>query len=61
MFKDFIKEQANVQWYPIISLVTFILFFAALIVRTMMYKKTEIQEMSNIPILRDNITDLDIH
>jgi cytochrome c oxidase cbb3-type subunit IV len=59
MFKDFIKEQAGVQFYPIISLVVFILFFVALTIKALMYKKEEMQEMSSIPF--DNETnDLEI-
>jgi cytochrome c oxidase cbb3-type subunit IV len=59
MFKDFIKEQAGIQFYPVISLVTFIIFFIALSVRAMMYNKKELQEMSSIP-LEDDATDYDI-
>jgi cytochrome c oxidase cbb3-type subunit IV len=50
MFKDFIKEQAGVQFYPVVSLLVFIIFFVALSVRAMMYKKHELQEMSAIPL-----------
>jgi cytochrome c oxidase cbb3-type subunit 4 len=54
MFKDFIKEQAGVQLYPIVSLLMFVVFFVALSLRAMMYKKPELEEMSNIPL--DNET-----
>ena len=53
MFKDFIKEQAGMQFYPVISLVTFVVFFVALSARAIMYRKKELDEMSNIPLDND--------
>ncbi len=50
MFKDFIKEGAGVAYYPIISLVMMFVFFVALSVRALMYKKKELQEMAGIPL-----------
>ena len=54
MFKDFIKQQTDMQWYPVISLVTFIVFFLALSIRAFMYNKQELKEMGSIPL--DNET-----
>jgi len=50
MFKDFIKEGTNVNLYPVISLVMMFVFFVALSVRAMMYKKKELNEMAGIPL-----------
>ena len=50
MFKDFIKEGVNVNLYPIISLVMMFVFFVALSLRAMMYKKKELTEMAAIPL-----------
>lgn len=50
MFKDFIKQQIDYQFYPIISLLTFIVFFAALIIRTFLMKKEDVEEIKNIPL-----------
>ena len=50
MFKDFIKEQAGVQIYPIISLLIFVLFFSALAVYAMMIKKSTLNSYSHIPL-----------
>jgi hypothetical protein len=50
MFKDFIKETAGIQLYPIISLCVFVLFFVVLSIRAAMYKKSELHELSSIPL-----------
>lgn len=55
MFKDFIKETAGIQLYPIISLCVFVLFFVVLSIRAAMYKKAELNELSNIPLDSDAI------
>jgi hypothetical protein len=55
MFKDFIKQQTDMQWYPVTSLVTFIVFFLALSIRALMYSKKELKEMGSIPLENDTI------
>ena len=49
MFKDFVKEGGN-HWYPIFSLTLFVVFFVLVIVRAYLYNKSEIDEMSAIPL-----------
>lgn len=50
MFKDFIKQEAGVEIYPIISLCVFVAFFVVLSFMAMMYSKSSIKAMSAIPL-----------
>lgn len=49
----------NIEIYPIISLLIFILFFAIMIVYVMRMKKKDIAELSAIPF--DEDFDMDQH
>ncbi len=40
----------NIEIYPIISLSIFVGFFAILLIRVAMMKKSEIAELENIPL-----------
>ena len=61
MFKDFVKQQIDMQWYPVVSLVMFVVFFLALSIRAIMYKKAEMDEMSHIPLDQDNLIEFDTY
>ncbi|MEI7471700.1 MAG: CcoQ/FixQ family Cbb3-type cytochrome c oxidase assembly chaperone [Chitinophagaceae bacterium] len=61
MFK-FIKQYAetltNANIYPIISLVIFFLFFVVLLIMVKRMKKDRINELSNIPFEKEELTNL---
>ena len=44
----------NVEWYPIISLLIFTLFFAIVVIRVVKMSKSYVTEISDLP-LNDNI------
>jgi len=55
MFKDFIKQSHDLQVYPIISLLVFVVYFLALSAKALLYKKAEIAEMAALPL--DTVPD----
>ncbi len=60
MFK-FIKQYAesisNVQIYPMISLLIFFLFFVILLVLVKRMRKTKLDELSNIPFDKEELSN----
>ena len=56
MFKDFIHQQEGVQWYAIISLLIFVLFFVGVSVYAFFYTKSYIEEVSALPLGDDSIS-----
>jgi hypothetical protein len=60
MFK-FIKQYAekidNAEIYPMISLIIFFLFFVVLMVLVAKMKKERINELSNIPLDKEELTN----
>lgn len=60
MFK-FIKQYAekidNAQIYPMVSLLIFFLFFMVLLVLVKKMSKERIQELSNIPLDKEELTN----
>jgi hypothetical protein len=60
MFK-FIKQYAekidNAEIYPMISLIIFFLFFVVLMVLVTKMKKERINELSNIPLDKEELTN----
>ena len=50
MFKDIIKQEAGIEIYPLISLTIFTLFFVVLIIMTVRYRKSFIEEISMLPL-----------
>jgi hypothetical protein len=60
MFK-FIKQYAeqidNAQIYPMISLVIFFLFFVVLLVLVKKMKKERVQELSNLPFDKEELSN----
>lgn len=60
MFK-FIKQYAekidNAQIYPMISLIIFFLFFVVLLVMVKKMKKERVEELSNIPLDTEELSN----
>jgi hypothetical protein len=60
MFK-FIKQYAekidNAEIYPMISLIIFFLFFVVLMILVTKMKKERINELSNIPLDKEELTN----
>jgi len=60
MFK-FIKQYAetisNVNIYPMISLLIFFVFFIVLLVLVKKMKKERVEELSNLPFEREELTN----
>jgi len=48
--KHNLTEITGIEIYPIISLLIFVLFFTAVIWRTMRISKAEVNDFSNIPL-----------
>ena len=57
----FIKENMatidGIEIYPIISLLIFVLFFAFIVTRVIRMTKTEVAELSNIPMESEDNDD----
>ncbi len=49
-FINYLSEIVNVEIYPLISLIIFVLFFVALIVYVIKSDKNYIQKMSDMPL-----------
>lgn len=50
MFKDIIKQEAGIEIYPLISLTVFTIFFVVLIIMTVRYRKSFIEQASMLPL-----------
>lgn len=57
MFKDIIKQEAGIEIYPLISLTVFTLFFIVLIIVTVRYRKSFIDQASMLPLDEEVNTD----
>ncbi len=57
MFKDFIKESAGMDIYPLLSLSIFFIFFILVIVWAIIVKKEYLQEMKNMPLQNNDEVD----
>jgi hypothetical protein len=44
------ETMANIEWYPILSLLIFFSFFAIMLVRVAIMRKEEYEEESNLPL-----------
>ncbi|WP_372474751.1 CcoQ/FixQ family Cbb3-type cytochrome c oxidase assembly chaperone [Capnocytophaga sp. ARDL2] len=49
---------AGIEIFPVIALLIFFLFFVGLTIWVMTYKKQTIDELSNIPLEKENETEL---
>lgn len=49
----------GVEIFPIISLIIFFTFFVGLFIWVATYKKETIEELSNMPFMDDNQSDVD--
>lgn len=49
-----LESIVNIQIYPIIGLVIFLLFFVIMIYRVMRIDKSEIDEISRLPLANDD-------
>lgn len=54
MFRNYLESIAGVEIYPIISLLIFFLFFAALITYVVKTSKQHIEELSRLPLEKDS-------
>ena len=54
--KGSLENIDGVEWYPIISLLIFFVFFVGLFAWVITAKKEHITEVSNIPLSEDNLT-----
>ena len=48
---------AGIEIFPVIALLIFFLFFVGLTIWVMTYKKQKIDELSNIPLEKENETE----
>ncbi|MCC5918522.1 MAG: CcoQ/FixQ family Cbb3-type cytochrome c oxidase assembly chaperone [Cryomorphaceae bacterium] len=48
--KGHMETMANIEWYPILSLLIFFTFFAIMVVRVVMMRKEEYQSISKLPL-----------
>lgn len=49
-FINYLSDITNVEIYPLISLIIFVLFFASLIIYVLKSDKNFIKEMSDLPL-----------
>lgn len=54
--KHHLASEQGVAFYGILSLLIFVLFFLIVIIRIWRMKKTTIEELSNIPLAKDEVT-----
>jgi len=58
MYKDVLRSMDNVEIFPIISLVIFVLFFVGITIYAIKAPKDYIEHMSSLPMDDDNeLTD----
>ena len=53
-----LESIVNIQIFPIIGLVIFLLFFIVMIYRVMLFDKNEIDEISRLPLDKDDSNEL---
>lgn len=53
MIKEYIQSIDGVSVYPIISLIVFVVFFAALLIWVFKVDKNYIRKMENLPLEKD--------
>ncbi|MFZ2322285.1 MAG: cbb3-type cytochrome c oxidase subunit 3 [Ignavibacteriaceae bacterium] len=53
MIKEYLQSIDGVSVYPIISLIVFVVFFAALLVWVFKVDKNYIRKMENLPLEKD--------
>jgi hypothetical protein len=53
MIKEYLQSLDGVSIYPIISLIIFVVFFAAIIIWLFKVDKNYIKKMENLPLERD--------
>ncbi len=49
-----LENIAGIEWYPIIGLFIFLIFFIVLIIRVMYLGQDEVQELSQLPLDRND-------
>lgn len=54
--KHHLASEQGVEFYGMLSLLIFVLFFLVVLIRVRRMKKTTIEELSNIPLAQDEIT-----
>lgn len=54
MYKDFIKQEAGVDFYALFTLVLFTAFFAGLLIYAFTMRKKLVDEMSALPLELDD-------
>jgi cytochrome c oxidase cbb3-type subunit 4 len=53
MFKHYFERVAGIEFFPLLSLVIFVLFFVGLLIWVFRVNKGYIHEMSNLPLKDD--------
>ncbi len=51
-----LESIANVEWYPVIGLLIFFIFFVALIIRVGRMSRKEVDEYSHLPLDEQDLT-----
>lgn len=54
--KHHLASEQGVEFYGMLSLLIFVLFFLIVLIRIWRMKKTTIEELSNIPLAKDEVT-----
>lgn len=54
--KHHLASEQGVEFYGMLSLLIFVLFFLVVLIRIWRMKKTTIEELSNIPLAQDEVT-----
>lgn len=57
MIRDVLQSLEGIELYPVISLIIFIVFFAALIIWMIKVDKKYIKKMKNLPLEKENETE----
>lgn len=52
-----LESIAQIQWFPIIGLLIFFLFFSILLIRVFRMKKSEVEAISRLPLEDDDEVD----
>ncbi len=58
MYKETLRSIEGIQIYPLVSLAIFGLFFISLIIWVMQVDKAYIHEMSNLPLIDDQSSNI---
>lgn len=53
MFKHYFERVEGIEFFPILSLVIFVLFFLALLIWVLKVNKAYINEMAHLPLKND--------